>query len=241
MSLFFALPASAHTVVHCSFARRVASFSGLCHSGPRMLITLAPRSSPEGGAWRTDVKPRAIWAGAMQGRSGKLAPVQLQLFSSAAGVLQTVDGWFPAHNVRVSRASLSFDVAVDREVLPSRVDRQIIDRTLQILFSSAAWNRNDNRACPPNETKYSIYCAGELAVREITRAPFSLINHRRPAMEVIRGVVDDRTRGRNYNHRLMDYNNDPTTTFADVRSLLQRALIAIDDRAWLAAHGFAAK
>jgi|HubBroStandDraft_4_1064222.scaffolds.fasta_scaffold164813_3 hypothetical protein len=31
---------------------------------------------------------------------------------------------------------------------------------------------------------------------------------RRPAMEVVRIIIDERSAGRNYQHRLMDYNND---------------------------------
>lgn len=49
-----------------------------------------------------------------------------------------------------------------------------------------------------------------------------LLNHRRPALEVIRKVIDDRTKGRNYDHRLMDYNDDPTTTLADVKTSFEK-------------------
>jgi hypothetical protein len=43
----------------------------------------------------------------------------------------------------------------------------------------------------------------------------------------VREIVDERTKARNYNHRMMDYNNDPTTTPADVRSLFAEALARI--------------
>jgi hypothetical protein len=37
-------------------------------------------------------------------------------------------------------------------------------------------------------------------------------------MQEARFVIDEIAPNRNnYNHRLMDYNNDPTTTFADVK------------------------
>ena len=48
-----------------------------------------------------------------------------------------------------------------------------------------------------------------------------------------------RRRECNYEHRLMDYNNDPTTTLDDVRSAFQEALAGMDDPKWLAKHGFA--
>src|SRR5207247_974755 len=49
-------------------------------------------------------------------------------------------------------------------------------------------------------------------------------HHRRPAMEAVRVIIDERTASRGYEHRLMDYNNDSTTTLADVRSLFDVAL-----------------
>jgi hypothetical protein len=39
--------------------------------------------------------------------------------------------------------------------------------------------------------------------------------------------VDERAKNRNYSHRMMDYNNDPTTTLADVRRLFAEALARI--------------
>lgn len=64
------------------------------------------------------------------------------------------------------------------------------------------------------------------------------IDHRRPALEILREVVDDRSKGRHYHHRLMDYNNDSATTFSDVQSLFREALKVMADPAWLAAHAF---
>ena len=52
-------------------------------------------------------------------------------------------------------------------------------------------------------------------------------HHRRPAGELVREIVDERTKARNYNHRLMDYNNDPTTKLEDVRSLFAEAMARI--------------
>ena len=49
-------------------------------------------------------------------------------------------------------------------------------------------------------------------------------------MELVRQIVDERTTGRNYDHRLMDYNNDPSTTLADVHSLFAEAMSRIPRR-----------
>ena len=84
--------------------------------------------------------------------------------------------------------------------------------------------RRNNRKCPAGATTWSIYCALEQASIEVTGG----FHHRRPALELVREIVDDRTKAKtDYNHRLMDYNNDPSTHLADVRSLFAEALARI--------------
>ena len=69
----------------------------------------------------------------------------------------------------------------------------------------------------------SIYCADEQATIEVTGG----FHHRRPALELVRVIVEERTKDKKYQHRLMDYNNDRTTTLADVKSLFAEALAQI--------------
>ena len=52
-------------------------------------------------------------------------------------------------------------------------------------------------------------------------------HHRRPALELVREIVEARTKDRKYDHRLMDYHNDARTTLADVHSLFAEALARI--------------
>jgi hypothetical protein len=65
-----------------------------------------------------------------------------------------------------------------------------------------------------------MYCALERATRDVTGG----FHHRRPALELVRVIVEERTKGRDYRHRLMDYNNDSTTHIADVHSVFAAAL-----------------
>ena len=106
----------------------------------------------------------------------------------------------------------------------SQNDVLIIRRARDILDSPTKWNRADNRQCPANETTYSLYCALELATKEISKK----FEHRGAAMQQARFVIDDDlAKGNHYHHRLMDYNNDPKTTFSDVRqffSLLEQRI-----------------
>lgn len=109
------------------------------------------------------------------------------------------------------------DAADDSEVRPpvTKADLQIVRRARQILSSPAKWNRADNRKCPVEEKTFSLYCALEKATDEVT----GNFAHRGAAMQEARFVIDDITNHRNYDHRLMGYNNDPTTTFSDIQKV----------------------
>jgi hypothetical protein len=48
-------------------------------------------------------------------------------------------------------------------------------------------------------------------------------DHRRVALQEVRFAVEDATRGRPFEHRLMDFNNLPETQFRDVKRVLQVA------------------
>ena len=161
-------------------------------------------------------------------------PVELEIYEGGSGILRTeYYGWFPVTNFSMS-PSLRFVFDNAHEVAPNALDRRIIQRAAAILSSEKVWNRRDNRICPNNANKWSIYCALEKATIEATGG----FDHRRPALEVVREIVGDRSAGRNYNHRLMDYNNDPITRFSDVQSLFGEALARTEDVGWLKTHGF---
>jgi hypothetical protein len=110
-------------------------------------------------------------------------------------------------------------------VNPNALDQKIVHEAAAILSTEAAWNRADNRKCPANATTWSIYCALEKATFDVTGG----IHHRRPAVEVVREIVEERTAARNYHHHLTDYNNDPATHLDDVQSLFQEALSRIEE------------
>jgi len=97
----------------------------------------------------------------------------------------------------------------------TRDDIHIVLRAREILSSPAKWNRADNRKCAANATTYSLYCALEQATKEIS----GTFEHRGAVMQQARFVIDeDLAKGNHYDHRLMDYNNDPKTTFANVQT-----------------------
>jgi hypothetical protein len=108
----------------------------------------------------------------------------------------------------------------DSEVRPpvTKDDAKIVRCAREILNSPAKWNRADTRVCPPDAKTFSLYCALEKATDEVS----GNFKHRGAAMQEARFVIDEITsNNKNYNHRLMDYNNDPATTFADIQKVFR--------------------
>jgi hypothetical protein len=96
----------------------------------------------------------------------------------------------------------------------TKTDVQIVQHARKILESPSTWNRADTRVCPADAKTFSLYCALEKATNEVT----GKFEHRGAAMQEARFVIDQElAKGNHYDHRLKDYNNDPKTTFADVR------------------------
>ena len=149
--------------------------------------------------------------------------VEVEVYPGGTGVIRTYTGWFPVSrfDARGDSITMQFDVA--NPVAPNAFDRSILERAAAILHADSVWNRADDRKCAATARTFSIYCAVQKATIEITGA----FHHRRPAAELVRVIVDERTKDRSYEHRLMEYNNDPRTTLADVRSLFAEALARI--------------
>jgi hypothetical protein len=208
------------------------------------VFTLDTTKSIKTGSWRKDIDPSAVWAG-IEVDSGYVdstisingilslirvkvansyvdSTIEIEVYAGGSGVLRSQDGWYAISDFSQSAQILRFRVDT-QEIQPNNLDRDIIKRAAIILSSDSVWNRADNRECEPTATKWSIYCAMERATIEVTGA----FHHRRPALQLIRRIVDERTVSRHYHHRLMDYNNDPTTTFKDVTSLFSDALARI--------------
>src|SRR5437868_13477048 len=125
--------------------------------------------------------------------------------------------------VSLGAQNVKFGGPSDANPQVSMSDIRIVRRASEILNSPAKWNRADNRECPATRTTYSLYCALEKATKEISKN----FEHRGAAMQQARFVIDeDLAKGNRYQHRLMDYNNDPKTTFADV----QRFFALLEER-----------
>ena len=123
-------------------------------------------------------------------------------------------------NAQVPSSQAASQSSDDSEARPAvtKTDVKIVQRARQILDSAAKWDRADTRTCPPHAQTFSIYCALEAATHEITGS----FAHRGAAMQEARFVIDEIAPNRNYGHRLMHYNNDPRTTFADIQTFFRQ-------------------
>jgi hypothetical protein len=213
---------AAPATVRCELHRKEQTWQGACPGllGRTPALSLSPAASLKSGRYRGDADPVAVYAGDMRGPNASVF-VELELYRGGSGILRP-EGltWLVVERASTTPDTLTFDVAASKTVPASDLDRAIIVRAAAILSSDAVWDRADDRQCGDEDKTWSIYCAMLRATREVTGG----IHHRRPAMEVVREVVDRRSAGRNYEHRLRDYNNDPRTTLADVRTLFEDAL-----------------
>jgi len=115
----------------------------------------------------------------------------------------------------VASASTPDDPDARPPVTP--LDLQIVRHARAILDTPAKWNRADNRQCPADARTFSVYCALQKATLDAGRS----FEHRGAALQEIRFVIDEISASREYEHRLMDYNNDPRTTFADIQDVFR--------------------
>jgi hypothetical protein len=168
------------------------------------------------------LEDRVLKAGA-QDIEKETDDVEIEIYKGGTGAMRTYNGWYPVSGFVVKGNTLRFELDTLAQIEPNATDREILLRASKILVADSVWNRNDNRQCPAGATQWSIYCAIEQAEVQVTGG----FHHRRPAMELVRVLVEDRTKGKRYQHRLMDYNNDKATVLADVQSVFAEALAKI--------------
>ena len=212
----------------CRFAQSDEQWRGFCGAvfEGKPAFVMRRVSNVVSGFWWRDRRPQQVWSGEMREGSDRVRAFEVEIYDGGAGAIRTEYGWFPVVDFHVSGTTLQFRFNADHEVDANGVDREILARAATLISNDTVWNRADDRSCPSGARTWSIYCAVEQATGDVTGG----IHHRRPAMEVVRTLVDERSVGRDYSHRLMDYNNDPRTQLSDVRTLFAQALERISAR-----------
>jgi hypothetical protein len=113
-----------------------------------------------------------------------------------------------------------------RDQAVTEEDLRILQRADEILSSPAVWNRQDTRECSRTDRTWSLFCALEKASLDV----LGEYRHREVALQEVRFAVEDGTRGQEFEHRLMDYNNLTSTTFEDIKKILKVATDRVSAR-----------
>jgi len=220
LALAVASASPAQALTHCHFIGGGSHWVGGCgpifDEMPWFALSRAEKITT--GKWRSDAAPQQVFSGKLFEKDDDY-PVELELYDRKSGIIRTEYGWHTVSHFKSSASKIDFDMDAVNEVPPNDLDLKIIERAASILDNSNVWNRADDRVCKIAGPTYSFYCAVAKASIEVTGG----FDHRRPAAELVRTIVDERTKGRPYHHRLMDFNNDPTTTLADIQNIFSEA------------------
>lgn len=105
---------------------------------------------------------------------------------------------------------------INRPLPQNEHDVAILDRTMEILGDEDHWARTGDRSCETPGPPLNLYCALRQASIDVTGE----FKHRSAALQQVRYAIERQNPGVDYAHRLMDYNNDPSTSYRDLREVL---------------------
>jgi hypothetical protein len=218
--------------IDCTMTAVVSGYDGLC-SVPCPVNALAvnfdgvdaqracdaPARSVKATLSRTGTSGR--WLGTMEGVKPE-DPTRLEVVPNKSGggsVARMPYGWFAMAEFVEAAPQLRWRADASRQVRPNADDLAIIDRAIALLPNDSVWNKSDNRECPAGQAKLSLFCSLMQATTEISGG----VHYRQPAMQAVREELNLVDASRIKTHRIMDYNNHPDTTLAEVHALLKRA------------------
>ncbi len=133
------------------------------------------------------------------------------------------------HLLAQTNASQFAKESKDQDARPpvTKVDLEIAKRARALLSSESSWDRADRphitddptTKCQPDAKQMSLYCALDRATVEVS----GKFEHRGAVMQEARFVIEDVEPDweKKYGHLLVDYNNDPHTTFHDIQNVLR--------------------
>lgn len=218
--------AAAQDVV-CRASRRGAEgLAGTCQEGDSVVgaITLASPSAGAPHLWRGVIRGPRFESAAVHGPIGE-SDIGLDIRSA---VVRLGRSWLSARDVRTDSDEVRFSFRSDRAAPANEIDVSILEKAREMLANQDSWNRRDSTdmdrapamgfACAP-APRQSMFCAVYLASLQVSGDYF----HFRPAVNAVRWAAGDSSRER-YRHPLIEFNNDPTVTLANVQGVLDAAL-----------------
>ena len=105
-------------------------------------------------------------------------------------------------------------------------DLAILDSADAMLSGALVWDRADERECQPQDSEFSLYCS--LYFGSIDT--IGEYQHRRTALQEIRFAIEGATGGREFDHRMMDFNNLSETSFDDIKNIIKTGRTRVQSR-----------
>lgn len=235
-------PEAESQTARCHLAPRPYGFGGTCRpEQPLPGVGQSPRLRlPDSVRVWTTAGPQdpPPWRGNLSLPGGEVA-FEIAAAASASGpgrlVLRTGIMWLPVQEWRQLDSSRTPCASCDRTAkhlllvldlvnAPPATDDDtaILRSALAGLDEIESWNREEAQSCgrTTDLTNTGLFCMLYTAVE----ARMGRYHHRQPAVELVRAVIFERWRDRITSHTLVDFNNHPATTTADIRAVLQVAL-----------------
>jgi len=147
--------------------------------------------------------------------------IEIATYQYAAGpkLIVRTGAWHVLDAFSVSAEGLALAWNEGAEAPPAQTDLDIFLAAREFLSDETKWDREDDRDCENDESLISLYCA----LARATATEMGRYQHRQPAMQAVRRVIGAEWPERIVDHRLMNFNNDPRTTLADVHRLFDLA------------------
>ena len=225
--------------VTCTLDRAGTEFTGACEI-PCLVNALAINIDGPTPGVACAAPPRRVaatlrriqasrnWLGTMEGRQPE-DPTRFDVIlgrDSNPGLAKTPFGWFRLEAARLEGGRLNLTILGNKQLPPTTDDIRIIQRAMALLSDVKVWNKDDDRNCPPNPQKWSVFCALMQATQEVSGG----VHYRQPALQAVREVVNEVGGTLVNKHRLMDYNNHPDTTLNDIHNMLRVAQTRLAER-----------
>jgi hypothetical protein len=113
-----------------------------------------------------------------------------------------------------------------RERPVDQYDVMILDSANTLLSSESVWDRADDRKCEPQDEAFSLFCSLYFG----SMNTIGEYQHRRTALQEVRFAIEDATGGREFEHRMRDFNNLPETSLSDVKAIIHTASERVQSR-----------
>lgn len=232
---------SASQVATCRLAPRPYGFGGLCRLQPAEGVPSRPlriRLPDSVRVWSTGgPQDRPPWRGNISLPNTEVAfeiALRSQDSSRSQLVFRTGLFWLPINEWRQVDSApppcaacerLAKDISLVLDLVnppPANEDDVLILRSALVgIDKITLWNRQETQSCLRlDQATTGFFCLLYGAVE----TQMGRYHHRQPALELVRAVIAERWRDRITSHQLVDFNNHPATTIADLRTLLRVAL-----------------